>query len=87
MTISIFINRDVIARNQKNRTFDPCIVAQDHKSKRYGHRIDILDGNNQVIASVVQSQKLSGVTAWIETEAEVKVISYEERKKPRVKVL
>lgn len=75
MITRIHINKHKIAANRNHNQWEPVISAKTSRSNRYGYRVDILDKEGSVIASVIQSRKpLScGAIAWVETELDVRV--------------
>jgi hypothetical protein len=76
----IHVNQHVIRDNLKTVANAPCVTVQTYKGPQYGHRVDVLDKEGNVICSVVQQieKPLScGARVWIETEAEVAIRLYE----------
>jgi hypothetical protein len=76
MKTIIHVNQHVIKKNGKEGLNDPPLTVKTYKENRRAHRADILDGEGNVIATVVHSpdKPLScGARVWIETESEVKV--------------
>lgn len=71
----IHVNGHKIKSNKKSGTWEPVITAKTSKSTRYGYRVDLLDKDGNVIASVLQSRKpLScGAVVWVETELDIRV--------------
>jgi hypothetical protein len=74
MTI-IHVNRGLIDSNRKNKTSSPVLTVKTGDTNIYCNRVDILDDNNNVVASVVYSpdKPLScGAKVWIETNSNIK---------------
>ncbi len=72
----IHVNRNVIASNVKNGTDDSAIICKNYKENKYSKKVDILDKDGSVVASIIQSNKdMSGCKArvWIETYSNVKI--------------
>ena len=70
----IHINQHVIRANAKNGDSDPVITVKTSKSNDYGHTVEILDDDGNVVATVKYSpdKPLScGARVWIETSKEV----------------
>lgn len=69
----IHINQHVIKRNRKTGEREPVITVKTYKSNDYGHEV-IIDGPCRVVYS--PDKPLScGAHVWIETNAEVEVVS------------
>lgn len=75
-TKRIHVNQHVIKSNVKNKENEPCITVKTYKSNDYGTKVDILDENDNIVASVVQriDKPLScGARVYVETKSKVKV--------------
>jgi len=69
----IHVNQHVIRSNRKTGATDPVLTVKTYKSNTYAHEVEIL-GPSKVVYS--EDKPLScGAHVWIETQAEVKVIS------------
>ncbi len=66
----IRINRQEIARNQKQSKVEPVITVKKGNSNTYGHEVDI-HGPCRIVYS--QEQTLFGARVWIETFSKVEV--------------
>ncbi|MGL5873432.1 MAG: helix-turn-helix domain-containing protein [Xenococcaceae cyanobacterium] len=66
----IHINRQEIARNQKQSKSEPVITVKCGKSNTYGHEVKI-EGPCRIVYS--QEQTLFGARVWIETFSKVEV--------------
>jgi len=58
----------------KNGINDPVITCKDYKQNRYGNRVEILDENDKVVATVKYqpNKPLScGAKVWIETQNKI----------------
>lgn len=74
----IHVNQAVIKTNRKTGNRCPVLTTKTYKDNLYGHEVDILDKDGNVIASVIYrpDKPLScGAHVWIETEAKVVVRS------------
>jgi len=74
MKTLIHVNQHNIRRNATKGTTDPVLTVKTYKSNTYADRVDILDSEGQVVASVVYQpdKPLScGARVWIETQNEV----------------
>ena len=72
----IHINQHIIKANAKNGESEPVITVKTYDSNTYGHTVEILDKDGNVVATVVYSpdKPLScGAKVWIETDAEVTI--------------
>lgn len=73
MKTIIHVNQHVIRSNRKTGATDPVLTVKTYKSNTYAHEVEIL-GPSKVVYS--EDKPLScGAHVWIETQAEVKVIS------------
>jgi hypothetical protein len=73
----IHVNQFALRKNIKEETDNPAITVKHGDSNTYGHEVQILDADGNVIAKVVQplNKKLScGARVWIETYNRVKVV-------------
>lgn len=76
MKTYIHVNRHKIDSNRKHKTTIPVITVKNYKTTKYGKKIDILDKEGNIVASVIYSPKhpLScGAKVWIETESKIKI--------------
>ena len=72
----IHINQHVIRANAKNGDSNPVITVKTYDSNTYGHTVEILDKNGNVVATVVYSPDKPlpcGAKVWIETSSEVTI--------------
>lgn len=71
----IHVNMHNIRHNLKKGEDLPVITVKNSKGNFYGHGVDIKDTNDDVVASIVYSDKpLScGARVWIETTCKVEV--------------
>lgn len=72
----IHVNKHIISSNKKNDQHEPPLRVKTSDGNYAAHRIDILDEDREVIATVVyaKGQPLScGAEVWIETYNEVAV--------------
>lgn len=77
MKTIIHVNQHVIKKNVKESTNDPVLTVKTYKTNTYAHEA-LIKKDGEVIARVVYSadKPLScGARVWIETEAEVEVVS------------
>jgi hypothetical protein len=73
MKTIIHVNQHVIKSNRKTGATDPVLTVKTYKSNTYAHEVEIL-GPSKVVYS--PDKPLScGAHVWIETQAEVKVLS------------
>lgn len=73
MKTIIHVNQHVIKANAKNGANDPVLTVKTYKSNTYAHEVRIL-GESRIVHS--PDNPLScGAKVWIETEAEVEVLS------------
>jgi hypothetical protein len=73
MKTIIHVNQHVIKSNRKTGATDPVLTVKTYKSNTYAHDVEIL-GPSKVVYS--PNKPLScGAHVWIETQAEVKVVS------------
>lgn len=75
-TKRIHVNQHIIKSNVKHEEDKPCITVKTYKSNDYGKKVDILDENDNIVASVVQKidDPLScGARVYVETTSKVKV--------------
>lgn len=75
MITRIHVNAQKIKANRLHGTWNPVVTAKSSRSNQYGYRVDILDKEGNVVASVIQSRKpLScGAVVWVETELDIHV--------------
>jgi hypothetical protein len=66
----IHINRQEIARNQKESREEPVITVKKGNSNTYGHTVEI-NGPSRIVYS--QDRTLFGARVWIETFSAVEV--------------
>ena len=72
----IHVNQHVIKANAKHGKNDPVLTVKEGKLNTYGHRVEILDKNGCVAATVVYqpNDPLScGARVWIESRNEVRI--------------
>ena len=73
MKTIIHVNQHVIKSNRKTGATDPVLTVKTYKSNTYAHEVEILGPSKVVYSS---NKPLScGAHVWIETQAEVKVVS------------
>ena len=71
----VHVNQHVIKSNRKHGKNDPCLTVKTYQSNVYAHEVEI-DGPSKVIYR--PDKPLScGAHVWIETYAEVKVVTQE----------
>lgn len=73
MKTRIHVNQHNIRANSKGADL-PVLTVKDYKENRKTNNVEILDGNNNVVATIVYSPEkpLScGAKVWIETDYEV----------------
>ncbi len=75
MKTILHVNRHTLAQNKKHNANKPPITIKTSKSNSYGHSVDILDKNGEVVATLVHSKKpLScGARVFIVTHNDVKI--------------
>lgn len=67
----IFVNRNAAHHNRRNNDNLPAIVVEDEGVRQNVHRIDILDKNGNVVASIMQTLEQVGPdqpVVWIEAD-------------------
>lgn len=71
----IHINRHILQKNKKSGKFYPIITSKTSKYNIYGHRVDILDSEDNIIASVVQYTKplKCGSICCVETKGKIRI--------------
>lgn len=72
----IHVNQHKIRKNIKSEDKEPPLTVRTSKQITYGNKVDILDDNGIVVASIIYSpdKPLScGARCWIETKQEVLV--------------
>jgi hypothetical protein len=69
----IHINQHVIRKNAKTGERNPVITVKTYKANTYGHEVEIL-GPSTVVYSPDKPLPC-GAKVWIETEADVEVIT------------
>ena len=73
MKTIIHVNQHVIKSNRKTGAQDPVLTVKTYKSNTYAHEVAI-DGPAKIVYS--PDKPLScGALVWIETQAEVTVLS------------
>lgn len=73
MKTILHVNQHVIKANAKNNENNPVLTVKTYKENRYAHEVAI-DGPNRLVYS--PHMPLScGARVWIETEAEVRILS------------
>lgn len=73
MKTIIHVNQHAIRRNIKAEKPEPVLTVKTYKSNTYAHEVDI-KGPSKIVYS--PHKPLScGARVWIETEAEVEVLS------------
>jgi len=73
MKTIIHVNQHIIKANAKNGTSDPVLTVKTYKTNTYAHEA-IIKGDSRVVYS--PDKPLScGARVWIETQAEVEVVS------------
>lgn len=83
MKTVIHVNQHTIKGNAKHNKNDPPITVKTYKSNTYARRVDILDKDGAVLATVQYRPEhpLScGATVWIETRNEVVIVDDEVQK-------
>jgi len=69
----IHVNQHVIKSNAKNGTNEPVLTVKTYKSNTYAHEV-LVKGDSKIVYS--KDKPLScGARVWIETEAEVVILS------------
>jgi hypothetical protein len=71
MKTIVHVNQHIIKSNRKNQKREPVLTVKTYKTNEYGHEVDILDGQGNVVATIKYSpdKPLScGSHCWIETE-------------------
>jgi hypothetical protein len=74
MKTIIHVNQHVIRANSKTGERNPVLTCKTYKSNDYAKRVEILDDDGEVTATVVYSpdKPLScGAKVWIETQQPV----------------
>lgn len=72
----VFVDRLAIDRNRREERNDPPLSVRRADHVDQAHRIDILDGDGEVVASIVHDPLKplgSGATVWVETRAELRL--------------
>ena len=73
MKTLIHVNQHVIKSNAKNGTNEPVLTVKTYKSNTYAHEV-LVKGDSKIVYS--KDKPLScGARVWIETEAEVVILS------------
>ena len=73
----INIKQHKIKYNAKTGAREPVITVKTYKSNNYGHRVNILDAQGNIVAAIVYSPDIPlscGAKCWVETELETEVI-------------
>jgi hypothetical protein len=75
----IHVNRQVLAGNVRHGRNDPPLTCKTYDSNLKGHRVDILDSEGSVVASLVYPGKQlpCGARVWLETRLDVRVSGME----------
>lgn len=76
MKTIIHVNQHKIRSNQKTGKRDPVITCKTYKSNQYGSKVEILDKDGEVVATIIYSpdKPLScGAKVWIETENQINI--------------
>ena len=76
MKTKIHVNQHKIRANKKNGTRDPVLTVKTYKSNTYGHEVDILDPQGNVVCQIIYrpDRPLScGARVWVETDHDVVV--------------
>jgi hypothetical protein len=74
MKTIIHVNQHKIRSNQKTGKRDPVLTCKTYKSNDYASKVEILDSQKNVVATVIYNpdNPLScGARVWIETENEI----------------
>ena len=72
----IHVNQHRLRHNLKTGEREPAITVKLTDANHYGHRVDILDNEGNILASVVQEDAHPlhcGARVWIETEQPVMI--------------
>ena len=73
MKTIIHVNQHVIKKNVKEGTNDPVLTVKTYKSNTYAHEV-LVKGESRLVYSA--DKPLScGARVWLETEAEVEVVT------------
>jgi hypothetical protein len=73
MKTIIHVNQHVIKKNVREGTNDPVLTVKTYKSNTYAHEV-LVKGESRLVYSA--DKPLScGARVWLETEAEVEVVS------------
>ena len=73
MKTIIHVNQHVIKANTKTGEKNPVLTVKTYKDNRYAHEVKVL-GESRIVYSA--DKPLScGARVWIETEAEVEIVS------------
>lgn len=73
MKTIIHVNQHVIKANTKTGDNNPVLTVKTYKDNRYAHEVKVL-GESRIVYSA--DKPLScGARVWIETEAEVEIVS------------
>ena len=73
MKTIIHVNQHVIKKNVREGTNDPVLTVKTYKSNTYEHEV-LVKGESRLVYSA--DKPLScGARVWLETEAEVEVVS------------
>ena len=78
MKKTIHINQHKIKSNRKHDMCEPVITCKTYKDNQYGHEVEILDTQGNVVAKVIYrpEKPLScGAHVWLETYNEVNIIN------------
>lgn len=68
----IYMDRSTIARNKKEKVFEPAVCVKTSKSVVRGHEVQI-DGFSRVIQQEDPNPAAGGATVWIATTAPIRV--------------
>lgn len=73
MKTIVHVNQHVIKSNRKNGVQEPVLTVKTYKDNRYAHEV-LIKGDSKIVYS--PDKPLScGAHVWIETMAEVEVLS------------
>jgi len=75
MKTIVHVNQHIIKSNRKHGVYDPVLTCKTYKSNAYGHEV-IIHGPAKIIYRPDKPLG-SGAHVWIETEADVEVITHE----------
>lgn len=76
MKTVIHVNQHKIRSNKKTGKREPVITCKSYKSNKYGSKVEILDKDGDVVATIIYSpdKPLScGAKVWIETNNQINI--------------